>query len=110
VALAFSTTLLNAETAVSNGVAYDTVAAAREIKFFIIGNGTITGGAVTLEEAHDATYTGTWSAFEAPWDVLTNQVIARPFGGCFRAVRARISTTITGGGTVTVLVVGNKEP
>lgn len=96
-------------TATTGSGTYDVNATARELKLFIVGTGTITAGTVTLEEAHDPTYTGAWSSFEAPIAVPSNAVVTRPYSGCFKAVRARVSDTIVGG-TVTVKLFGNKEP
>lgn len=100
--------LLTAATT-GTGTAYDVLAAAREIKFYVIGSAGVTAGAVTLEEAHDPTYTGTWYPLDTPIDVLNDGVVTRARSGCFRAVRARVTTTITGG-SVTVKLMGNKEP
>lgn len=106
--LSVDETLQNAQTS-GTGVAYDIVADAREIKFYVIGNGAVSAGAVTLEEAHDPSYTGTWAPLETPVDVIGDGVVTRARSGCFRAVRARITTPVTGG-SVTVLLMGNKEP
>lgn len=69
--------------------------------------GTTSGGVITIEEAYypnpDTAYTGTWSvittvnasAFTGGASVTVHIV------GSFWAVRVRVSSAITGGGTVT---------
>lgn len=80
----------------------------REVTFYIYGTGTITTGAVQCEHAHDETYTGTWAAIGSAQTVLSGSVLAVSTTGCKGAVRARISTNVTGaGGSVTVDVVVN---
>jgi hypothetical protein len=81
-----------------------------EIVFYIIGTGTTSGGTVVIEEASGAPfgaiYAGTWSA-------IGNSIAASTFTGgatvavhlpiaAYRFVRARISSTITGGGSVQI--------
>lgn len=84
--------------------------------FEVIGVGTVSGGTILIEEAHDAEYTGTW-------DTLLSITAADISGGevgmyrvdpavvppelIIRALRARISSDITGGGSVTVRIVGS---
>ena len=101
--------LLQSNATTGDGTAKDILAVSRELKFYIIGSAGVTAGAVMLEEAHDAGYTGTWAPLEAPINVDAAAVVTRARSGCFRAVRARITTTVEGG-TVTVMVMGNKEP
>lgn len=81
------------------------------VTFYLQSTGTTSGGTVSLEEAdYDATtgtYSGTWSVISA--------IAASSFTGgaqtayhvqatAFAVVRARISSAITGGGTVSVTV------
>lgn len=74
----------------------------RECTVYIRGTGTIAGGAVQVEEAHDPNYSGTWAAVGSAQTVVDATVKAVHLTGCVGAVRARISTNITGGGVVDV--------
>jgi hypothetical protein len=77
--------------------------------FYIVGNGAIGAGAITLETAHDPLYAGTWAALvndlatptPNPVTVVSNAVVIYTYVGALAAVRARISTTVT---TTTVSV------
>lgn len=63
----------------------------------IFGAGT-SAGAVTLETAPYAEYTGVWHiAATATWAVAANKVVYARADGPFMAIRARISTAIVGG-------------
>lgn len=76
--------------------------------FVITGAGTISGGTVILEEADSDTYAGTWSQLTSiTASTLTGgaQQVFHVFGN-MRVVRARISSNIIGGGTISVDVYG----
>lgn len=105
--LVLSTTLQEAATS-GSGVVVDTEARAREMTFYVLGSTGVSAGEVTLEEAHDPAYAGTWQAIGAPMVVTGNAVAVRRLRGACRAVRARITTAIVGG-TVTVLLMGSAE-
>lgn len=90
-----------------NGNAVQLNGLAREHVIYIYGIGTIAGGAVQLEEAHDKDYTGAWAAIGAAVTVVDATVKIVRITGCIGAVRARVSTNITGGGTVTVELYNN---
>lgn len=80
----------------------------REVTFYIRGAGTVSTGAVQCEECHDATYTGTWAAIGTAQTVVSGAVTVVHATACAGAVRARISTNVTGaGGSVTVDVFVN---
>jgi len=69
----------------------------------VISNGAVTGGGmVQIEEAHDPDYTGTW-AVRAGIPVVPGLTVLRAVETA-KAVRARITTAITGG-SVSVLLV-----
>jgi len=74
---------------------------------------TVSAGAITFEEAPSDTYAGTWAAMvsdSAGSGAITPvqaSTLVRKFNGPFGAVRARISTNITGGAAVTVDLFGN---
>jgi hypothetical protein len=80
----------------------------REVTFYIYGTGTVSAGAVQCEECHEAGYTGTWAAVGSAQTVVSGAVTAVHATGCVGAVRARVSTNVTGaGGSVTVDVFVN---
>lgn len=73
------------------------------------GAGTVSGGTIVIEEANDPLFSGTWSTLQTiTASALTGgieQVLH--IVGTLAAIRARISSNITGGGTVTVEVVAD---
>ena len=79
--------------------------------FYVIGNGTTSSGVVTLDESvyvGDQPYGGTPSAIttvNASTVTGDNQAAIHPAVGTYGWVRARISTAIGGGGTVSVVLV-----
>lgn len=68
----------------------------------VIGAGTISAGEVQWEQAISAGYAGTWSPLGSPITPVDGQVVTQVFEGNPQHVRARISTNIAGGGTVSV--------
>jgi hypothetical protein len=92
-------------------------AAVKVVSWQIVPTGTIAGGAVTLEVSLDGT---TWSAPPTATAVsLSGATAANPYtlvtgtnalftitNAAVRYARARVSTAVTGGGSVTVLVSG----
>lgn len=93
--------LLNAVTTGTSG-AVGVNGRSREHTFYIYGAGTVSAGAVTIEEAHDPNYSGTWDAVASPVTVVSSTVDTVRVTGAFGALRARVSTAVTGGGTVSV--------
>lgn len=78
-------------------------------RFHIRGSGTISGGTIILEEALDPDYTGTWSNLQTiTASTLSGgaEQVVRVIG-TIGAVRARISSNITGGGNVSVDLVSD---
>ncbi len=87
----------------------------------IQGTGTTSGGTLTIEEAVynmdipsdgfpiTGVYAGTWSSLQVvnASDVSTGKQEVIHLTGSFWAVRCRISSDITGGGTVSVWGWGN---
>ena len=80
------------------------------VTVWITGTGTTSSGVVTLEEAADPGYAGTWSS-------ITTVNASDVTGGATKAIhlpafatpyylRVRISTTIGGGGTIAASVTG----
>jgi hypothetical protein len=75
----------------------------RQVNWLIIGAGTISGGAVVIESAHAQDYSGTWNEL----DNLDATTLSggKLYGNTFPMppgafVRIRISSDITGGGTI----------
>ena len=71
--------------------------ASRYVTMYVVGGAGVGAGAVQLETAHDPAYTGTWAALGTPVTVVANTVAITQAIGSFNAIRARVSTTITGG-------------
>lgn len=79
--------------------------------FYVIGNGTTSSGVITLDESvyvGDQPYGGTPSAIttvNASTVSGDNQSAIHATVGAYGWVRARVSTAIGGGGTVSVVLV-----
>ena len=63
-------------------------------------------GVLSVEEADDIAYAGTWSVITTITQVAASSTDALHLSGLFRALRARLATAVTGG-TVTVLFFGS---
>lgn len=63
-----------------------------------------TAGVITIEEAHDSGYSGTWSSLTTA-TFLADATEGIHLTGVYRHLRARISTTVVDG-TVTVRLLG----
>lgn len=80
-----------------------------QVTFAVIGNGTIASGTVILEEAYSVpgtTYAGTWSTLVTiTASTLTGnaQQVVHYSPNAMMTVRARIGTSIGGGGGITVI-------
>jgi len=98
--------LQNAATT-GNGTAVDTRQNGSEHTFYIAASGTVTAGAVQIETARTTDYSGTWAAIGSAQTLASNTTLIVQATGCFMAVRARISTNVTGGATCTVEYVSN---
>ncbi len=82
------------------------------LTFFQRGAGTISGGAVVIEEAPTEDYAGTWSTITAtvtPADVSGTAVTKATHvtAACYGWVRARLSTQVSGGGAWTLDLIAN---
>lgn len=81
------------------------------IAVYVIANGTVSSGAVTINEAciDPAThqpYAGTWDAVGSAITPTTGEVVAGHLTvAAYSHLQARVSTAIGGGGTVTVVLV-----
>lgn len=81
---------------------------ARQIGWVVVGAGTVTGGTLKIEAALTADYSGTWAELDSltfSTTALTDSVyianFPNPFGGF---VRARVSSNVTGGGSITASI------
>ncbi len=82
------------------------------LTFYLTSVGTTSGGTVSLEEADWDTHGGTGTPYTGTWSVIATVAASTFTGGTqiayhaspstFAFIRARISSTITGGGTVSV--------
>lgn len=88
----------------------------RDHTFVITGAGTVTTGAVVIESGTDPFGdVGTWAAIVSvggvanPATVVSGTDILINYHGLLPFVRARTSTALTGGGTVTVTYTGAKS-
>jgi lipocalin len=78
------------------GLAVDLGGITRELAFHVIWSAGVNAGQVKMETAFDVSYTGTWAPI-ATADFVASTVQVVQATGAYRAVRARISTTVTGG-------------
>ena len=88
------------------------------IALYLIGHGTTSGGTITYEESTDnpaisnTIYGGTWSiigsANNASDVTAGKQKATHLTVGAYHRVRARISDAITGGGSISVVLVGTE--
>lgn len=87
------------------------------LTMYLIGHGVTSGGAVTFEEATDDPTTsngifgGTWSGIGSAVNASDvdggKQKATHLTVGAYSRVRARISTAISGGGSISVVLVGS---
>ena len=72
---------------------------AHYITAYVSSTGTISAGVITLEEAKDSTESGTWVAVSAiTVPTSGNQEAVAHVVGVYGAIRARVTTTVTGSG------------
>jgi hypothetical protein len=107
--------LLNAATAVGSTSQAIDCSAYAYLTVYLIGTGTISGGTLTIEEAHltDGVYNGTWSEIGtiAAADTSGGKQVAYHIGGpggafAYSAVRVRLTDAVTGGGSITAVLRG----
>jgi hypothetical protein len=102
--------LFTAQTALNTAGSIDLRGQAVAATIYIKGsNATVSAGAVTIEEADDPDFSGTWSALGSAITVVQNTQTAVHLTGTYKAVRARISTGVTGGGTVSARIVAEER-
>lgn len=93
-------------TASATALGPGTVSRVREVTLYVRTIGAVTSGQVLLEAADDPAFTGTWVALATINPNATDTMFTASVTGVHLALRARISTII-GGGTVDVTLVGN---
>jgi hypothetical protein len=105
-----TTELLPALTTTGTGVAVSVPISSKCPRFHVRGAGTISGGTIIIEEALSPDYTGTWSQIQSiAASGLTGgaEQVIHLIDSTISAVRARISSNITGGGSVSVDLVSD---
>lgn len=65
---------------------------------------TVSAGGVTFETSPRSTFAGTWAALAAEVTPVRNAIVQVRVTGSFAWIRARVSTAVTGGATVTCRV------
>lgn len=82
--------------------------------FYLLGTGTTSSGVITIEEAdsdENQVFSGTWSTVGTPTNASTLsggvQIAVHLTAGAYSYLRARISTVIGGGGTITAVLRAN---
>lgn len=101
----FEVKLQDAASATGNGTAYNVDGVAENLVFMFDWSAGGSLGVVSIEEAPDKAYAGTWSVITTVTQAGASQIDVVHVQGAFRAVRARITTGVTGG-TVTVTLEG----
>ena len=103
-----------AKTASQNGGVLYLAGACQTLTVVIEGDATTSGGTIAIEEAFyrqevDPYYAGTWSNIQTvnASDVSGGKQFVIHANGSFWAVRTRIATDITGGGTVSTWAWGS---
>lgn len=101
------TTMQNAQST-GNGTVVGAAAMSkcRETAIYLVPSAGITSGAVTIESAHDAAFTGTWAPMGSALSLVASTEQIVQITGVHLNLRARISTTVVGG-TVTAILVCN---
>lgn len=83
----------------------------KQVSWFTTYSGTTSGGEITIEHAPTIDYAGTWQPLDviSAADLSTGAAGSGTYPGVLSFVRARITSSITGGGTVTVYLNGLQE-
>jgi hypothetical protein len=100
--------------ATGNGLALAIPPGITKHLFYVSAATGVTAGAITFESASDPNYAGTWAALPSytdptpgkvnPLTVVADNEKLYSYEGPLAAVRARISTTISGGGAPSATV------
>jgi hypothetical protein len=94
--------LANVASGTSPGV---DVAGCANLTFYAVGGAGVSAGAVTIEESHDKDFAGTWTPLATAITFIVGVAAPLRIAGTAKAVRARITTPVTGG-TASVYLVG----
>lgn len=95
--------LQDAASSTGNGNVVNCLGLGGTYRLTVIGAGTISAGGVQWEQnPTSATYSGTWDPLAAELVPVDATVVSATFTGPVHWARARISTAVAGGGTVTV--------
>lgn len=91
-----------------NGESFSPGGRATRVTVYVVGIGTITGGTIVIEESLSPQDTGTWSAIQSitASTLSGGKTAAVHVDGVVCTIRARISSAITGGGTISAAVIG----
>jgi len=89
-----------------NGTAHDLTFVSDEWAIYVEWSAGVSAGAVAIETALTKDYSGTWAPLGGVTATGASRVDVFAYSGATAAVRARISTTVTGG-TVTCTLVTN---
>lgn len=83
----------------------------KQVSWFVTHSGTTSGGTVVIEHAPTADYAGTWQELDtiSAADLSAGLVGSGTFPGELNFARGRVSSNITGGGTITVYLNGLQE-
>lgn len=100
----FDVTLQSAA-ASGNGTAYEVNGIVEDLVIYAVWSAGGSGGVLSIEEATTDDYAGTWSVITTVTQAGASQTDAVHLSGAFKAIRARLSTGVTGG-TVTVTMFG----
>lgn len=104
------TELLPLLTTTGTGVAVSIPNSSKNPCVYVRGAGTITGGTIIIEEASDVAYAGTWSQIQSiAASGMTGgaEVAIHLSGVTLKGIRARVSSNITGGGSVSADLVSD---
>lgn len=98
--------LLQSAASTGNGNTWNFRGISGEYTLSVEPTGTVSGGEVQFESAPYDSYGGTWSAVGSAMTPSTSTLVTQQVTGRYRAMRARITSDITGGGSVTCRVDG----
>lgn len=86
-------------TTTGNGDVVTPPASYKNHTFTIFAAAGVNAGAIQIESADDPNFSGTWVAQGSTISVVASTEVGAVVSGVFSALRARISTTIAGGGS-----------
>lgn len=104
--ITMTTLLSGVTTGSSTALGTGTMPNCRETAVYVVWGAGTNAGVVTIESSYDSAYTGTWASLAtSTWASASKQDIVQ-ITGIHGALRARVSTTVTGG-TVSVFAICN---